>query len=153
MKVKVDSISVGLREYNTNDVVGKSRAILRYYVNSFIEAWRHEAPVKTGRLRDSCGNPSKEGILEFSPQGFGAVVGSAVWYTMIVNNGIQKSYRIITARSGMNTGAALRFKGADGQMHYAKEVVHPPVQGKFFIERAMMIAETKTNAYMGTLNK
>lgn len=147
MNVNVQQVVVGLREYNTKMVAGRAREITLYYAQEYIKAAKDLCPVVTGRLRDSIGNPSKEGIYEVSSKGYRINIGTNVPYAPAVEVGVKKPWVIKSKRK------ALRFKGKDGEYHYAKEVIHPPMQGKFFMTRAMQIAAMRTNVKMGTMIK
>jgi len=109
--------------------------ILNRTGDAFIEHTSRIAPHRTGDLADSIGNPSKGGIYERFAEGRGLRIGTTVGYARAVNEGIRRPYPIAPKNAKV-----LKFIGKDGETVYRHSVVHPPMSGKFFMNRGLIFA-------------
>ncbi len=138
MRAYDSKVISGIRNFKIRQLK-KSRLAVMTYVREFMREAKRNAPVMTGRLRDSIGNPSKEGILRISPKGLSAQVGTAVPYSTIIEMGATKEWVIAAKKMKY-----LRFSGATGgQYIFSKRVKHPPIKGKHFMLRASKVAIQK----------
>lgn len=95
-------------------------------------------PRQTGRLQDSIGNPSKEGIYEFD--GFKGIlrIGTNVPYSIAVNEGIAAPYYIYP-----KTAKMLSWIDDTGKRQFRRSVLHPSMTGKFFMNKGLIDAAAR----------
>lgn len=118
-----------IREFSTRGPEWARAKVMRGALK-FKEFAKDGCPVDTGRLRDSIGEPTKEGIFDVSAKGLSISVGTKISYAGIVDKGIPTPYTIVGKKS------VLRWIDKSGKVHFAWRVRHPPFKGKFFMENA-----------------
>lgn len=112
-------------------------------------------PVRTGKLRASWkkGDAKPEGTGKFAID-----VSNSVEYAAYVENGTgiygprHAPYTIFPR----NPGGVLRWMGRDGQVVFAKYVVHPGSPGNYMLEIAMNVTDSLAQGdvlFAGTLEK
>jgi len=106
----------------------------------FKRKYQERCPRRTGRLANSMGNPSAEGIWEelMLPNGYVVIVGTKVPYAGVVERGLAP--RIIEPKKAKS----IRFITPGGNVVYTKKISHPGYQGKWI----MMNSFIETNREM-----
>ena len=127
-------MTANIREFNTR-AKQKCKTAVKMYARQYIETAKEFCPKRTGRLRNSIGNPNKEGIYKMSPNGLSVTIGTKVPYCTIVENGIRFPYPITPKNKKW-----LKFK-YKGKTIYAKKVTHPSMEGKWFMLRGHIAAQ------------
>jgi len=124
-----------VREFNTRGPKWLADRVMRGALK-FKEFAKAGCPVEKGDLRESIGNPMKEGIFDVSPKGLSIKVGTTIFYAGIVEEGIRTAYVIRAKERGV-----LAWVDKAGNVHFAHKVRHPATKGKFFMKKAA--AETR----------
>lgn len=141
-----DNIAVAMRELNTRlgeDGVKNTFKIAKY----FQERARARCPVRTGRLHESIGNPTRDGIWEVSKGGLRITVGTKVEYALAIEMGVNEPY-IIKAKAN---GKKLKFSWnkMGGSIFFFKQVKHPRTRGKFFMRKAGIDVQANAKRIIG----
>ena len=99
--------------------------------NDFIK--NAKANLKPGKLQRSIGNPAEEGIYVLIPHIL--LIGTEVPYCVHVERGVP--HRWLIPKKPKPKGEWLKFYWEKvGHYIYAKQVIHPPMQGKWYMTRA-----------------
>jgi len=130
-------LSARIREFNTRNITKKSVALNKKRADRFIKIAKENYSryaYNTGRLSESIGNPSKDGIYRVSPQGLSIEVGTKVDYALTVENGAD-AYTIYPVNA-----KRLRFV-KNGKVIFTTHSKIPKRQGKYIL--TMSAIETK----------
>lgn len=106
----------------------------------FVREAQRNCPVRTRKLKNSIGKPSREGIFRkrMTQKTYELEIGTKVSYAGIVELGIRTAYTIVP-----RTRKALKFITKQGKIVFAKKVIHPPMRGKFFMRKAAIATQRK----------
>lgn len=126
-----DTVSTSIRNLNTRMMTESVKNTL-LIAKAFKKNAKEGCPVLKGDLKDSIGNPRKNGIWEVSKNGLRIKVGTRIKYAAAVEHGIKRPYWI-KAKDGKVL--AFHWKKVGRKVFFSK-VKHPKIKGKFFMRNA-----------------